>query len=127
VFGTVTYLVRERDRAHRLLRQEQDRSERLLLNALPKEIVPILKQEERTIASYFESASILFADIAGSTPLYELVEVEAVVAWLNEIYSHFDRLTDACGLEKIRNNGDNYMVAAGVPVRGSIPDRLWPG
>lgn len=114
VFGTVYRLVGERDRAYRLLRQEQEKSERLLLNVLPKEIAPILK-EGRTIANYVDSVSILFADIVGSTPLYEMVDAIEMVDWLNEIFSRFDTLVEKYALEKIRNNGDNYMVAAGVP------------
>ncbi len=47
----------------------QEKSEALLLNILPKEIVAILKDEPRTIADHFEGASILFADVVNFTPL----------------------------------------------------------
>lgn len=109
-------LTKERDKAHHLLKLEQERSERLLLNVLPKEIAPILK-EGRTIANYFDSVSVLFADIAGSTPLYEVMDAKEMVDWLNEIFSQFDTMIEKYGLEKIRNNGDNYMVASGVPIQ----------
>jgi len=114
-FGLLYYFVRERDRAFMLLQLEQDRSERLLLNVLPKEIAPILKVEERTIAESFEAASVLFADIVGSTPLFAELEPAEAVDWLNETFSMFDRLVEKYGLEKIRTIGDNYMVASGVP------------
>lgn len=38
-----------------------------------------------------------------------------LVEFLNQVFSHFDLLTDKYGLEKIKTIGDCYMVAAGVP------------
>jgi guanylate cyclase len=95
---------------------EREKANKLLLNVLPKEIAPILKGSDKTIADYYESASVLFADIVGSTPLFSAMEPAEAVDWLNEIFTMFDRLVDSCGLEKIRTIGDNYMVASGVPV-----------
>jgi guanylate cyclase len=83
---------------------------------LPKEIAPILKGGEMTIAERFESASVLFADIVGSTPLFSELTPEEAVEWLNEVFTLFDHLVEKYGLEKIRTIGDNYMVASGVPV-----------
>jgi guanylate cyclase len=97
-------------------RAERAKSERLLLNVLPKEIAPALKAGQGTIARYYESASVLFADVVGSTPLFTDLEPAEAVAWLNEVFTMFDRLVENRGLEKIRTIGDNYMVAAGVPV-----------
>jgi guanylate cyclase len=96
---------------------ERENANRLLLNVLPREIAPILKESDRTIADHYDSASVLFADIVGSTPLFATMEPEEAVDWLNEVFSAFDGLVEDCGLEKIRTIGDNYMVAAGVPTR----------
>ena len=95
--------------------RERDNANKLLLNILPKEIASILKKKEGTIADRHESASVLFADIAGSTPLFSNLDPAEVVNWLNEIFSMFDNLVDKYGLEKIKTIGDNYMVASGVP------------
>src|SRR3990172_6251684 len=114
-FFLLYYFVREKDRTYRLLYQEQERSEKLLLNVLPKEIAPRLKQSGQTIAEHFDSASVLFADIVGSTTLFAEMEPREIVDWLNEVFSTFDVLLDKYGLEKIRTIGDSYMVAAGVP------------
>ncbi len=93
----------------------QERSEALLLNVLPKEIVPILKREHRTVAEHFESASVLFADLVGFTPMSATMAPEALVELLDEIFSEFDLLAERHGLEKIKTIGDCYMVASGVP------------
>ena len=107
--------VRQKDATLRLLRVEQEKSENLLLNILPKEIAAILKNENRTIADHYDGASILFADMVNFTPLTVSMAPAAMVDLLNEVFSYFDSLVEKYGVEKIRTIGDNYMVAAGVP------------
>lgn len=110
----LSYFISERDRIQALLRREQEKSERLLLNVLPEEIAPLLK-ENKTVAERFDSASILFADLVGFTQLSAQMPAEQVVDMLNSIVSHFDQLAEKHNVEKIRTIGDSYMVAAGVP------------
>ncbi len=93
----------------------QERSEALLLNILPQEIVEILRQQHRTIADQFEGASILFADVVDFTPLSSTMSPAQLVDLLNEVFSKFDELAEKYGLEKIKTIGDCYMVASGVP------------
>lgn len=114
-FILLHYFVSERNKAYSLLREEQDRSERLLLNVLPVEIAQRLKDEPRIIADHLDSASVLFADIVGSTPLIAGMQPDEAVEWLNDLFSRFDRLVDKHRLEKIRTIGDGYMVASGAP------------
>ncbi|HEV8682085.1 MAG TPA: adenylate/guanylate cyclase domain-containing protein [Actinomycetota bacterium] len=116
-FLLLRYFVRERDRAHRALAAEREKSERLLLNVLPQPIANRLKSEERIIADGFADVSVLFADIVDFTPLSERLSPEDVVALLDEVFTAFDRLADDRGLEKIKTIGDAYMVAGGLPVR----------
>ena len=116
VFAIIFYFIAQKDRAYDLLRVEQEKSDNLLLNVLPKEIAAVLKHEQRTIATSYDDASILFADIVGFTTLSTQMSPEEMIDLLNEIFSHFDSLVEKYGLEKIRTIGDNYMVASGVPV-----------
>jgi adenylate cyclase len=122
VFLLLQYFVRERERAlaaldreHRLLVAEQERSERLLLNVLPREIAGRLKQSDGLIADGLDDVTVLFADIVGFTPLAERMTPAAVVELLNEVFSTFDDLADRFELEKIKTIGDGYMVAGGLP------------
>jgi guanylate cyclase len=94
---------------------EREKANALLLNVLPKEIAPILKSGQKTIADHHDSVSVLFADIVDSTPLFADLSPAEAVDWLNECFSRFDRLVEKYGLEKIRTVGDNYMIAAGAP------------
>ena len=114
-FLLLHYFVRERESAYGLLRKAERRSEELLLNVLPAEIAARLKADNATIAEFVESASVLFVDIVGSTPLFSEMEPDEAVDWLDEIFSRFDNLVEAHDLEKIRTIGDNYMVASGAP------------
>src|SRR4029077_19353937 len=87
-FGILHYFVRERDLALGLVRSERERSEKLLLNILRKDIVSILKRESRTIADHFEGASILFADVFDFTPMSAMMSLTELVDLLNEIFSY---------------------------------------
>ena len=98
------------------LKNEQEKSENLLLNILPPTIVEELKQTQRATPMEFEEASFLFADIVGFTPASKMMPPDRVVSLLNGVFSTFDRLTQEHGVEKIRTIGDAYFVASGVPV-----------
>jgi guanylate cyclase len=114
-FLVLRYFIDQKNKAYALLAVEQEKSDNLLLNVLPKEIADILKEKNQTIANHFDEASILFADLVGFTLLTESMAPEEMIGLLNDIYSHFDGLVDKYRLEKIRTIGDNYMVVSGVP------------
>jgi adenylate cyclase len=114
-FALLEHFVRSRDRAHRLLAAEQERSETLLLSIFPQPIAERLKVSQEVIAERCEEVSVLFADITGFTPVAERRPAEEVVVLLDEIFSAFDGLVTRHGLEKIKTIGDGYLVAAGIP------------
>ena len=99
------------------LAKAHDKAERLLLNVLPRSIADRLKEDHKSIADGFESVTVLFADIVGFTPLSESLPPSELVAFLNRLFSEFDRLAEEFGLEKIKTIGDAYMVAGGLPER----------
>lgn len=117
--------ITERKRAEEALRLEQDKTERLLLNILPKLIAHRLKQDQQVlakqgvaapIAESFDDVTILFADIVGFTPLSARLPPIEMVNLLNHIFSRFDQLAQQYNLEKIKTIGDAYMVVGGLPV-----------
>jgi class 3 adenylate cyclase/HPt (histidine-containing phosphotransfer) domain-containing protein len=103
------------DDQHRLLQAEQARSERLLLNILPKPIADRLKVEQGVIADSFPQVTVLFADIVDFTRLAAQASAGEVVALLNDVFSRFDQLAEKHGLEKIKTIGDAYMAVGGLP------------
>ncbi len=102
------------DETERLLGIEHARSERLLLNILPRAIAERLKGDERNIADGFPEVTILFADIVGFTELSQRTSPADLVELLNRIFFAFDALSDQHALEKIKTIGDSYMVAGGL-------------
>src|SRR6476659_4753938 len=115
VFTLLAVFASQRRDALAALREEQSRSESLLLNILPQSIADRLKAQTQTIADQFSSASILFADVVDFTPLAERLPPAEVVGVLDHLFTHFDVLAERHELEKIKTIGDCYMVAAGVP------------
>jgi class 3 adenylate cyclase len=97
------------------LQNEQEKSEKLLLNILPQPIADRLKKGERTIADYFPEVTVLFSDLVGFTELSTGISASTLVKKLNRIFIAFDRLTEKYGLEKIKTIGDAYMLVGGAP------------
>jgi adenylate cyclase len=108
VFPSMAYFVRQRDRF-------QKESDDLLHAILPDEIAKRLKSDRTMIADDHESASVLFADVVGFTPMSATMSPPELVGLLNAVFTTFDGFVEELGLEKIKTVGDEYMVAAGVP------------
>lgn len=113
----LTLFYAEIDRTERLLQDEYRRSEDLLHNILPASVALRLKRGSQSVADGFQDVTLLFADIVGFTRLAERLPPHEVVDLLNQVFSRFDRLVEAHGLEKIKTIGDEYMLAGGIPLQ----------
>jgi class 3 adenylate cyclase len=71
---------------------------------------------DSVIADRYEEVTILFADLVGFTPLSARMNAVDTVALLNEVFTAFDQMCEAAGVEKIRTIGDGYMAVCGAPV-----------
>ncbi len=118
----ISRLQRQLAQRNQHLRQEQARTKALLHNLLPAPIADRLTHTpldasltSHVVADFFESTTILFADIANFTTLASCAPPQVLVNLLNQIFSCFDQLAEAYGLEKIKTIGDAYMVAGGIP------------
>jgi adenylate cyclase len=100
--------------AHAKLQEEQDRSERLLLNILPGPIAERLKHSSAEIADGFSEVTVMFADVVNFTNIAEHMTPAEVFSLLNRMFSEFDTIAERHGLEKIKTIGDAYMVAGGL-------------
>jgi len=121
VYLLVIYFVHEKDRLkaevddqHRLVKIEQERSERLLLNVLPAKIAERLKRDSSVIADGVADCTVMFADLTDFTRLTEELPPREMVVLLNDVFSWFDTLAEKYGVEKIKTIGDAYMVAGGL-------------
>lgn len=100
----------------KMIEEEKEKSEKLLLNILPKAIATELKTGKVLIANSFPEVTVLFADLVGFTKLSAQYSPETIVSLLNELFSAFDELAELFGVEKIKTIGDDYMAASGLPI-----------
>ena len=120
----VRLLHQETKRLYERVAAEQQVSERLLLNVLPRSIAERLKGRRdqiadgaaEVIADSHDEVTVLFADIVEFTRFSEGVSAQVLVDVLNDVFVRFDEIADRRGLEKIKTIGDAYMVAAGLPL-----------
>ena len=96
------------------LNLEREKTEKLLLNMLPRPIVERMKTGQR-IADRRE-ASVMFVDIVAFTNWASTLTPSALLEHLDYIFSSFDRSIYKFGLEKIKTIGDSYMAASGIPL-----------
>ena len=66
---------------HEQLKEEQEKSERLLLNILPGPIAQRLKQQHSIIADGFADVTVMFADIINFTRLSEEMSPRLMVGY----------------------------------------------
>jgi guanylate cyclase len=115
ILYAMSYYVVKKDAFYALLKQEEAKSESLLLNVLPKSIAAELKAGGKRVARKYDDATILFLDLVGFTQMTAGQDPGETVDILNTIFTEFDRLAEEHGVEKIKTIGDCYMAAAGVP------------
>lgn len=112
----VILILRRAEDAEAALALEYNRSEALLANLVPEQIAMRLKNNPgEVIADENAEVTVVFADIVGFTPKAARMRPEALVGYLNRVFSVFDALTQKHGLEKIKTIGDAYMAVAGMP------------
>jgi len=116
--------LRDLDREHilqlqhekELLNIEQMKSEKLMLNILPKPIAERLKKGESNIAGAYPEVTVLFSDLVGFTKMSSQKTATELVKLLNQIFTLFDKRAEDLGLEKIKTIGDAYMAVGGIPI-----------
>lgn len=98
--------------------KERKRSDKLLLNILPKETANELKLYGKAKAKLHKDVTIVFADIKGFTSLAADLNSNAIVLMLDAYFSAFDDVVRKYGLEKIKTIGDAYMFISGLYLEG---------
>jgi len=101
---------------------EQQRSEALLLNILPRVIAEELKVNGNTKARRYEQATVMFTDFKDFSRIAQQLSPEQLVSELDTYFCAFDKIIHKYRIEKIKTIGDAYMCVGGLPdVEGSEP------
>jgi len=98
------------------LKAEKEKSDKLLQNILPLQIIKELKEKGVIVPRLYESVTLLFTDFEGFTEIASTMPPGELVSELNDIFKSFDLLINKYGLEKLKTIGDSYMVGGGFPI-----------
>jgi class 3 adenylate cyclase len=99
---------------------EREKSEKLLLNIIPKDIATELKEKGFAEPILFESVSVMFTDFKDFTKIAESMTPRDLINELEICFVQFDKITEKFDLEKLKTIGDSYMCAAGIPKRKNV-------
>jgi class 3 adenylate cyclase len=97
------------------LKEEEEKSETLLKNIFPDEVILELKKYGRVSPKLHQKVTVLFIDFEHFTSACEKLPPEKVIFYLNKYFSYFDEIIENFQLEKIKTIGDGYLAVAGVP------------
>lgn len=95
--------------------KERSKSERLLLNILPKKVAENLKKTGETPPVRFEDVTVYFSDVVSFTTLSQHYTPDGLISELNDIFTMFDNIMEKYHCERIKTIGDAYMAVCGMP------------
>lgn len=97
------------------VKQEKEKSDKLLNNILPIEISNELKEKGEVIPIFYKMVSVLFTDFKSFTKSASEISPHELINTLNEAFTAFDDIISKHNLEKIKTIGDAYMCVGGLP------------
>jgi adenylate cyclase len=98
--------------ATRALAAEREKTEQMLYNVLPQEVVARLKAGT-AVADSFSDLSVVFADLVGFSTLSKRLSPGHLVRLLNTFFSAADACAERHGIEKVKTIGDAYLAVGG--------------
>ena len=99
----------------KVIEQEKEKYEALLLNILPAKIADELKEHNSVQPQYYDRATVFFADFVNFSKITQKLTKEQLIKDINGLFCLFDDLTDKYEIEKIKTIGDAYMCVSGLP------------
>ena len=109
--------IQELSDKNKIIQEEKRRSDELLLNILPEEVMHELKAHGKTQARNYSKATVLFADIKDFTTISEQLSPDDLIEGLDAYFERFDKVIEKYDIEKIKTIGDAYVCAGGVPTK----------
>jgi len=97
------------------LNYEKRKTDGLLQQLLPVDIIAQLKAGEQPPPKMYENTTLFFGDIVGFTKLTAQSTATQTIQFLNELYNKFDKAIDNYDVYKVEIVGDGYLVASGLP------------
>jgi class 3 adenylate cyclase len=102
-------------RQRNAFKTEEEKSEALLLNILPRSIAAELRATGAVKPLACNEVTVCFTDFVGFTLSSEKLSACELVAALHRYFAEFDEIIAKYGLEKLKTIGDSYMFVSGLP------------
>ncbi len=110
---------------NKLIEEERQRSDELLLNILPAQIAEELKNTGKAKAQKIDEATVLFTDFKNFTQIADKMSPEQLVRELDHCFKGFDYIISQYeDIEKIKTIGDAYMCASGLKGAKGLPRNI---
>jgi adenylate cyclase len=107
--------VQEIRRQRNAFKTEEEKTEALLLNILPRSIAAELRATGAVQPLTCNEVTVCFTDFVGFTRSSETLSACDLVAALHRYFAEFDEIIAKYGLEKLKTIGDSYMFVSGLP------------
>ena len=95
--------------------REKRKSEKLLLNILPRKVASELKRHGTSQPQTFEGVSVLFSDFVNFTRISSTMSPGDLISELSQFFTEFDQAVEQYGCERIKTIGDAYLAVCGLP------------
>ena len=95
--------------------EEKQKSEELLLNVLPRNIMEQLRSKGSVEPEAYENTSVLFCQVVNYSELSAKLGPERLVNELNEVFGVFDDIVEKNSCMRIKTMGEIYMAVCGLP------------
>jgi len=99
---------------NRIIRNEQEKSEKLLLNILPAAVADDLKKYGKTEPRSYKNVTVFFSDIVEFTKMSSTLSPKFLIGELNDIFTIFDRTIKENQCQRIKTIGDAYLAVCGM-------------
>ena len=126
----VLFLISRRNRRqlkdkNRMIEQEKERSNELLLNILPANIAEELREYGKAQTRKYDEVTVLFSEFINFSRISEQLSPEELVEELDRCFKGFDFIIgNYPEIEKIKTIGDAYMCASGLDNRKTMPGSM---
>ncbi|MCH9732522.1 MAG: HAMP domain-containing protein [Actinomycetia bacterium] len=98
----------------RLLNEQREENDRLLLSLMPESLVERYRQGDQTIAAEHQDISVIYADLVGLEEMSTDLSGDELVGKLDALFRQFDSAAEALGIERVRTLHNGYLAACGV-------------
>jgi adenylate cyclase len=108
--------LQRKKRDNKIIAEEKEKSEKLLLNTLPVAVVQELKDSGKSEPVGFDNVTVYFSDVVGFTNMSSALDPQKLIGELNDIFTAFDDIMYSNKCERIKTIGDAYMAVSGMPI-----------